>query len=236
MNRILVPAAAAVLLVLGAATLIDAAAEPAAVIPAPAIDEPPAPGRTTETAVLSGGCFWGVQAVFQHVRGVRQAVSGYAGGSRTTAEYETVSTGSTGHAESVQVSFDPSVVSYGTLLRIFFSVAHDPTQLDRQGPDVGSQYRSEVFTLDAAQQRVAEAYVRQLQASGAFGARRIVTRVEPLPGFYPAETYHQDFATRHPDNGYIARFDLPKLRELERLFPARYRADPVLVLAGSAHD
>lgn len=206
-------------------------AESAVAVPAPLQDEPPASAAKSETAVFAGGCFWGVQKVFQHVRGVQSAVSGYAGGQAPTAQYETVGTGRTGHAESVQVRFDPSVVSYGTLLRVFFSVAHDPTQIDRQGPDYGTQYRSEIFTIGEAQQRVAQAYVRQLDAAGVF-AQRIATRIEPLPAFYPAEDYHQDFATLHPDNPYIAFNDLPKVRNLEQLFPQLFRREPVLVGAG----
>jgi peptide-methionine (S)-S-oxide reductase len=205
-------------------------AEDATPLPAPSVDEAAAPARTSETAVVAGGCFWGVQKVFQHVKGVQRAVSGYAGGTQATAEYEVVSTGRTGHAESVQITFDPSVVSYGTILRIFFSVAHDPTQVDRQGPDFGTQYRSEIFTLSDEQKRVAESYVRQLDQAGMFG-RKIATRIDALHGFYPAEAHHQDYATLHPDSGYIARFDLPKVRNLERLYPERYRRDPVLVSA-----
>ena len=188
---------------------------------------------SSETIVLAGGCFWGVQKVFQHVRGVERAVSGYAGGSAATADYDTVSTGRTGHAESVQVTFDPSVVSVGTLLRVYFSVAHNPTEVDRQGPDHGTQYRSEIFTTNDEQKRVAAAYIHQLDESGVYG-RRIATRIEPLERFYPAEGYHQDYATLHPDSGYIAHFDLPKVRNLERLFPQLYRADPVLVAASSS--
>jgi len=205
-----------------------AAAEPATLVPPPAADEPLRAGAATETAVLAGGCFWGVQAVFQHVTGVSRAVSGYAGGSRETAQYDTVSSGRTGHAESVEITFDPGVISYGRLLRIYFSVAHDPTQLDRQGADVGSQYRSAIFTRDDAQRRVAESYVAQLNQSNVFG-RPLATRIAPLEAFYPAEDYHQDFATLHPDHPYIAYTDLPKLDDLKRLFPEAYRPVPVLV-------
>jgi len=237
MKKILAWATVAALGAFAATSMQACGAERAVVLPAPLLDEPVAAAdakpAATEVAVFSGGCFWGVQGVFQHVKGVRQAVSGYAGGSKLTADYETVSTGRTGHAESVQVSFDPSVVSYGTLLRIFFSVAHDPTQLDRQSPDVGTQYRSNIFTTSDAQKRVAQAYIQQLDQAGVFG-RPIVTRIDPLQGFYPAESYHQDYATLHPDSGYIAFYDLPKLRNLERLYPERYRADPVLVYASSA--
>jgi peptide-methionine (S)-S-oxide reductase len=206
-------------------------AENAVPLPAPRIDETAAERPASETAVFAGGCFWGVQKVFQHVKGVQRAVSGYAGGDAPTAEYEIVSTGRTGHAESVQVSFDPAQVSYGTLLRVFFSVAHDPTQVDRQGPDSGTQYRSEVFTSSPAQRRIAEAYVRQLDEARLFG-HAIATRIEPLPAFYPAERYHQDYATLHPESPYIATYDLPKVRELERLYPSLYRQDPVLVASG----
>lgn len=215
----------------GALAPLASCAERAVMAPAPLVDEPQAAKPGTETAVFAGGCFWGVQKVFQHVRGVQSAVSGYAGGQAPTAQYETVSTGRTGHAESVQVRFDPAVVSYGTLLRVFFSVAHDPTQVDRQGPDSGTQYRSEIFTIGADQQRIAQAYVRQLDQAGVF-AQRIATRIEPLPAFYRAEDYHQDYATLHPDSPYIAYNDLPKVRDLERMFPALYRSDPVLVGAG----
>ena len=207
---------------------IGSCAEQAVALPAPAVDEAPVAKSATETAVFAGGCFWGVQKVFQHVKGVRSAVSGYAGGDAQTAQYESVGTGRTGHAESVQVRFDPSVVSYGTLLRVFSSVAHDPTQVDRQGPDFGPQYRSEIFTLGEEQQRVARAYVRQLDEGGAF-PRRIATRIEPLSGFYRAEDYHQDFATLHPDNPYIAINDLPKVRNFERMYPELFRSEPVLV-------
>ena len=205
-------------------------AEQSVALPAPRVDEAPAGHGASETAVFSGGCFWGVQKVFQHVKGVQRAVSGYAGGSAANADYETVSTGRTGHAESVEVRFDPSVVSYGTLLRVFFSVAHDPTQVDHQGPDWGSQYRSEIFTDGDEQRRIAEAYVRQLEEAHVF-PQRIATRIDPLSGFYAAEQYHQDYATRHPQDPYIMINDLPKVRNLERLYPELYRRDPVLVAA-----
>jgi peptide-methionine (S)-S-oxide reductase len=199
-------------------------------VPAAVLDEPAPSGGATETAVLAGGCFWGVQAVFQHVKGVRQAVSGYAGGTQETAQYQTVSSGGTGHAESVEIIFDPAVVSYGTILRIYFSAAHDPTELNRQGPDTGTQYRSAIFVRDAAQRRVAEAYIAQLDKAGSF-PRRIVTTVNDLTGFYPAEAYHQNYATLHPDNPYIAYNDLPKIAVLQRLFPDLYASTPVLVSA-----
>jgi peptide-methionine (S)-S-oxide reductase len=201
-------------------------AEPAVVIPPPASDE--TASGTSETAVLSGGCFWGVQAVFQHVKGVDKAVSGYAGGARATASYGLVSTGTTGHAESVEVSFDPRVISYGKILQIYFSVAHDPTELNRQGPDDGSQYRSNIFATSASQKQIAEAYIAQLDKAKAFRSP-IVTRVDTLRGFYPAEAYHQDYATLNPDNPYIAINDRPKVDHLQALFPSLYRSKPRLV-------
>jgi len=204
--------------------------ETATVVPPPALDAAKSGAGRTQTAVLAGGCFWGVQGVFQHTRGVKSVLSGYAGGEAVTAHYETVGTGETGHAESVQIVFDPSMISYGRLLQIFFSVAHDPTQLDRQGPDVGSQYRSAIFYEDAEQQRIAQAYIAQLDAAHVFG-RRIETRVDPLKGFYPAEEYHQDFLTLHPSHPYIVFNDLPKIADLKRLFPESYRETPVLTTA-----
>lgn len=202
-------------------------AERAVIIPPPARDEP-ASAQHSETAVFAGGCFWGVQGVFQHVRGVTQAVSGYSGGVADTAQYETVSTGTTGHAESVRITYDPSKISYGRLLQIFFSVAHNPTEVNRQGPDVGTQYRSALFPVNAAQRDVARAYIAQLNAAHVFAAP-IATRIEPFKGFYPAEAYHQNYLTLHPDAPYIMFNDLPKLKQLARLFPALYRSDPVLV-------
>jgi len=227
MNRLLIAIAA--LLIAGWSFLASGvAAEKAVPLPPPALDLP-ATG-STQTAVFAGGCFWGVQAVFQHTQGVLNAVSGYAGGDRSTAHYELVGSGRTGHAESVQVSYDPRQVSYGTLLQIYFSVAHDPTTLNRQGPDSGSQYRSAIFYRDAEQQRVAKAYIAQLDAAKVFRGR-IVTEVSPLTAFYPAEAYHQDYATLHPDSPYIAAFDLPKIANLKALLPKLYRAAPVLVSA-----
>jgi peptide-methionine (S)-S-oxide reductase len=202
------------------------AAETAKSIPAPAFD-PPDPSSHA-TVVLAGGCFWGVQGVFQHVRGVTSAVSGYAGGEKGTAEYETVSGGRTGHAESVRVTYDPRTVSYGRLLQIYFSVAHDPTELNRQGPDVGTQYRSVIFPTTKEQARVARAYVEQLDKAHAFDGK-IVTEIEPDRTFYPAEAYHQDYLTLHPRRPYIVFNDLPKIENLKRLFPSDYRSDPVLV-------
>jgi len=199
-------------------------------IPAPVVDEKP--GSGTETIALAGGCFWGVQGVFQHVNGVVSATSGYAGGKKNTAEYETVSTGTTGHAETVNVVFDPNKVSLGHLLRIYFSVAHDPTELNRQGPDSGTQYRSAIFPTSAEQASVAKAYIDQLNKSHVFG-EAIATKIEPEKQFFPAEGYHQDFLTTHPTYPYIVINDLPKIDDLKRLFPKDYRADPVLVTASA---
>lgn len=205
------------------------AASEAKTLPAPVLDMAPANNSTSpQMAVLAGGCFWGVQGVFQHVKGVVSAVSGYAGGDAQTAQYETVSNGSTGHAESVQVTFDPRQISYGQILRIYFSVTLDPTQLNRQGPDTGAQYRSVIFTTDAQQAKVAAAYIKQLEAAHVFNAP-IVTEVSPLKAFYTAEAYHQDFLTRHPTYPYIVINDLPKVRNLKQVFPNLYRSDPVLV-------
>jgi peptide-methionine (S)-S-oxide reductase len=204
-------------------------AEPAAVVPTPEVDNTPAPGAV-QTAVISGGCFWGVQGVFQHVKGVKRVVSGYAGGERSTAAYETVSTGTTGHAESVEITFDPEQITYGQLLQIAFTVAFDPTELNRQGPDSGTQYRSEFFYADETQKRIATAYIAQLNAAHAF-ARPIATRVDPLHGFYAAEGYHQDYLYLHPSQPYIAMNDLPKVNNLRRLFPDLYLEQPTLVNA-----
>jgi peptide-methionine (S)-S-oxide reductase len=203
-------------------------AEHATMVPAPAVDTPAASAGDTETVVLAGGCFWGVQAVFQHVKGVTQAVSGYSGGDKKTAEYETVSSGTTGHAESVEVKFDPKQISFGRILQIYFSVAHDPTQLNRQGPDTGTQYRSAIFFTNPEQQRVAQAYVAQLDKASVF-KRKVVTQINPLAGFYPAEAYHQDYATLHPGNPYIYYNDLPKVENLKTMFSDVYRDKPVLV-------
>jgi peptide-methionine (S)-S-oxide reductase len=207
-------------------------AESARSVPAPPIDAASAPGTTTETAVLAGGCFWGVQGVFQHVRGVTSAVSGYAGGPAETAKYAVVSSGSTGHAESVRVVFDPQKVSYGRLLQIYFAVAHDPTELNRQGPDIGTQYRSTIFTANAEQARVARSYIEQLNRANTYG-KALATTVEPLKAFYPAEADHQDFLARNPRHPYIVVHDLPKIDSLKRLFPERYQVTPVLVGAGA---
>jgi peptide-methionine (S)-S-oxide reductase len=208
-------------------------AESSVAVPAPATDEVVAAGITSESAVFAGGCFWGVQAVFQHVQGVSNAVSGYAGGNADTATYEQVSSGTTGHAESVRVVFDPKRISYGRLLQIYFSVAHDPTQLNRQEPDHGTQYRSTIFTANAEQARVARSYIEQLNRANTFG-KALATTVEPLKGFYPAEAYHQDFLTLNPDYPYIVINDLPKIGNLKRMFPSSYRASPVLVGAATA--
>jgi peptide-methionine (S)-S-oxide reductase len=209
-----------------------ASAERGRVVPPPAADVT-ADDATTQVAVFAGGCFWGVQGVYQHVTGVTGAVSGYAGGSKASAHYEAVGRGDSGHAEAVQVTYDPRQVSYGALLQIFFSVAHDPTELNRQGPDVGPQYRSTIFPTGAKQAAVARAYIAQLNAAATFAAP-IATTVEPDRAFYPAEDYHQDYLTLHPNQPYIAINDLPKIAELKRLFPGRYRDAPVLVRPGRA--
>ena len=177
-----------------------------------------------------GGCFWGVQGVFQHVKGVRDAVSGYAGGTRDTAAYPIVSSGTTGHAESVEISFDPSVITLGELLRVYFSVVHNPTELNRQGPDQGTQYRSAIFYKNEEQKRIAESYIAQLD-QGKYFREKIATQLTPLKSFFPAEGYHQDYATLHPDSGYISHFDLPKIKHLQEFYPDLYRPNPVLVSA-----
>jgi peptide-methionine (S)-S-oxide reductase len=227
MNRMLIAAAA---LAIASWSLLGSgfAAEKAVNLPPPTQDVHAT--AATETAVFAGGCFWGVQAVFQHTKGVLNAVSGYAGGDQRTARYDLVGTGRTGHAESVQVTYDPKQVSFGTLLQIYFSVAHDPTTLNRQGPDVGPQYRSAVFYRNADQKRVTEIYISQLDAARVFPAR-IVTEVRPLAGFFPAEAHHQDYATRHPGSPYIATYDLPKIANLKSALPQLYREQPVLVSA-----
>jgi len=202
------------------------AAEDAVIIPAPVADVPASDG--VETVVVAGGCFWGVQGVFQHTAGVVNAVSGYAGGSKSTADYTVVSTGTTGHAESVQIKFDPKRISYGKILQIFFSVAHDPTQLNRQGPDSGTQYRSAIFTTSEEQKKVTDAYIAQLNAAKVY-RKPIVTKVGPLQGFYPAEAYHQDYLTLHPNQPYIAYNDIPKVENLKKIFAANYLEKPTLV-------
>lgn len=208
-----------------------AAMETAVQLPAPAFDIPAAAQAGHETAVLAGGCFWGVQAVFQHTRGVLNAVSGYAGGDKASARYSMIGSGRTGHAEAVHITYDPKLVSYGKLLQIYFSVAHDPTQLNRQGPDSGTQYRSAIFYQDARQKQVAERYIAQLEAAKVF-PRKIVTQLTPLApplAFYPAEDYHQDYATRNPRQPYIVRYDRPKITNLQTMLPELYRDKPVLV-------
>jgi peptide-methionine (S)-S-oxide reductase len=202
------------------------AQERATPVPAATLDNPVAQGPL-QTAVLSGGCFWGTQGVFEHVKGVRQVLAGYSGGQSSTASYEIVSTGTTGHAESIRVIFDPAVVSYGEILRVFFSVAHDPTQLNRQGPDSGTQYRSSIFYADPTQQKIATAYIAQLDQAHVF-SRPVVTRVDPLKGFYPAEGYHQDYLVHNPHQPYIVYNDLPKIENLKRVFPDIYLSQPVL--------
>jgi peptide-methionine (S)-S-oxide reductase len=220
---------------LSAAALLGAAVgalpekEKAPPIPAPAVDEQPAQATSDEAvAVLAGGCFWGVQGVYQHVKGVKNAVSGYAGGEEKNAEYEKVGSGRSGHAESVQITYNPHEISYGQLLQIYFSVAHDPTEKNRQGPDEGPQYRSTIFPATADQARIAKAYIDQLNGAKVF-RRTIATTIEADRTFYPAEAYHQDFLARNPSHPYIAYNDLPKIEALKRAFPDLYRADPVLV-------
>ncbi len=224
-------------LVVGAALMAFAFATPrstaeeAHLVPPPAVDEPA--GRAApEVAVVAGGCFWGVQGVFQHVKGVVSAVSGYDGGAKDTAHYDMTSRGDTGHAESVRITFDPKTVSYGRILQIYFSVAHDPTELNRQGPDEGTHYRSAIFPTNEEQARVAKAYIAELNQAHAFGAP-IVTTIEENRTFYPAEAYNQDFLVQNPTYPYIVFNDLPKIENLKRLFPEVYRTDPVLVGARS---
>jgi peptide-methionine (S)-S-oxide reductase len=217
-------AASLLLIALAGLILSLNASDKAVALPAPAVDETAANKSGHETLVLAGGCFWGVQAVFQHVKGVISATSGYSGGASNTAEYEIVSTGSTGHAESVRVVYDPSKITYGKLLQVFFSVALDPTELNRQGPDEGTQYRSAIFYGNDEQKRIAEAYIAQLNQAKAF-SRPIVTQVVALKAFYPAEGYHQDYATLHPDNPYIRYNDLPKVAHLQQQFPSLYQAN-----------
>jgi peptide-methionine (S)-S-oxide reductase len=201
-------------------------AEAPVIIAPPAVDNPKTAGPA-QTAVLAAGCFWGVQGVFEHVRGVKKVWAGYAGGEKSTAQYETVSGGRTGHAESVKIVFDPALISYGQILQIAFSVVHDPTQLNRQGPDVGTQYRSAIFYVDDDQKRIALAYIAQLDQARAF-ARPIVTRVDALQGFYTAEDYHQDYLIHNPNQPYIAMYDVPKIANFKRTFPELYSGQPVL--------
>lgn len=223
----LVGTAFAVLAAIAALPLVRAHSESAVQIAAPKVDAVPAEGL--QTVVLAGGCFWGIQAVYQHTKGVTKAVSGYAGGGKKDADYHTVSNGRTGHAESVQVTFDPKQVSYGQILQIFFSVAHNPTELNRQGPDTGPQYRTEIFAQTEEQAKVAKAYVAQLDAAKTF-PQPIVTKTGTMKAtFYPAEAYHQDYAFNNPGNPYIAFNDAPKVENLKRMFPTLYRDKPVLV-------
>ncbi len=213
---------AAIALTLGfAGVTASSGADRASAVPNPALDAPIAAAKSQQTAVISGGCFWGIQAVFQHVKGVIDATSGYAGGSAMTAHYEIVSMGATGHAESVKITYDPSQITYGQLLRVFFSVAHDPTELNRQGPDEGTQYRSAIWYANDEQKRIAEAYIAQLEKAEIFPGR-IVTQVAPLKGFYSAEEYHQNYAANHPDDPYIVYNDAPKVTHLRQQFPDLY--------------
>jgi len=224
MKRRLSWSVSAILLTLGAPFLLARSSKP---FPAPAVDIPASKATGPQTAVFAGGCFWGVEAVFEHLKGVKNAVSGFSGGSGATAHYETVSTGRTGHAESVKVTYEPSEITYGQLLTVFFSVAHNPTELNRQGPDTGTQYRGVIFYVNAEQQKIAKDYIAQLGAAHAFAAP-IVTQVVPLKAFYPAEDYHQDYARLHPDALYIAINDAPKVAALQRALPKLYRAQPVI--------
>jgi peptide-methionine (S)-S-oxide reductase len=220
-----------VAILIGVAGVLWSAQGPAAAsaipLPDPVVDQQLASDEP-QVAVLAGGCFWGVQAVFQHTNGVQLALSGYSGGMKTGPSYEEVTTGRTGHAESVQIKYNPREISYGQILKIFFSVVHDPTQLDRQGPDVGTHYRSAIFYSNDEQKKIAEAYIAQLGQAGIFKSP-IVTKVGPLVAFYPAEAYHQDYAIKHPTQPYIAIHDLPKVDNLKRLFPNMYRSNPVTV-------
>ncbi len=209
-----------------------AAAAPPVAAPPPAVDAPKAPGAS-QTAVLAGGCFWGVQGVFEHLTGVRRVVAGYAGGERSTAHYEIVGAGGTGHAESVEITYDPAQVTYGQILQVFFSVAHDPTQANGQGPDMGAQYRSVIFYASDEQRRIAEAYIAQLNRAGTFPAP-IVTHVDAYRGFYPAEGYHQDFLLHNPGNAYIVYNDLPKIQSFQKLLPGLYQGKPVTLAASTA--
>jgi peptide-methionine (S)-S-oxide reductase len=214
-------AALLLLVALAGVAACNAGDRASATFPSAAVDATLATAKAEQTAVVAGGCFWGIQAVFQHVKGVISATSGYSGGAAGTAEYERVSNGDTGHAESVRIIYDPSQITYGRLLRVFFSVAHDPTQLNHQGADTGTQYRSSIFYSSDEQKRIAEAYIAQLEKAKAF-PRPIVTQVVPLKAFYPAEAYHQDYAAHHPDNPYIVYNDAPKVAHLRQQFPDLY--------------
>ena len=215
-------------------SLSHAVAGAARAIPSPRIDEAVKSEPALEVAVIAGGCFWGVQGIYQHVDGVVSAVSGYAGGEKATANYDATTRGTTGHAEAVKVTYDPRRITYGRILQVFFSVAHDPTQLNRQGPDVGTQYRSTIFPLNAEQAEVAKGYIAQLNQARAFSSA-IATTIEPDRTFYPAEDYHQDFMFRNPAHPYIVVHDKPKLADLKRLFIEQYRAEPILVAGKSKH-
>lgn len=225
-SRFAISAAIGGLAVAAAFVAPTLAAEDAVIIPAPAMDMPAADGM--QTVVIAGGCFWGVQGVFQHTAGIVSAVSGYAGGSKGTADYNMVSTGTTGHAELVEIRYNPKQISYGKILQIFFSVAHDPTQLNRQGPDTGTQYRSEIFATSDEQVKVAAAYIAQLDAAKVY-KKPIVTKLGTLQTFYPAEAYHQDYLTLHPDQPYIVYNDLPKVENLKKIFAQNYIDKPTLV-------
>ena len=226
LRRLSYGAVAAAAIAVAGVTAPLLAAEDAVVIPAPALDSEAS--TATQTAVIAGGCFWGVQGVFQHTAGVLNAVSGYAGGDKGTANYNAVSGGNTGHAEAVEIKYDPKQISYGKILQIFFSVAHDPTQLNRQGPDSGTQYRSEIFATTPEQRKIAEAYIAQLNAAKVY-PKPIVTKLSPLKAFYAAEAYHQDYLTLHPNQPYIAINDLPKIENLKKMFAQNYIAKPTLV-------
>jgi peptide-methionine (S)-S-oxide reductase len=221
MSRVSVRMVAMILTVLAGTVACQAGGGTSAAVPVPAVDEAKAAAPGKQTAVMAGGCFWGIQAVFQHVKGVITATSGYSGGSVKNPDYETVSSGRTGHAESVEIVYDPSQVTYGELLRVFFSVAHDPTELNRQGPDEGTQYRSVIFYGSEEQKRIAEAYIGQLDQAKVY-RRKIVTQVVALQAFYPAEGYHQNYAAMHPDNPYIVYNDAPKVANLRKEFPEMY--------------
>jgi peptide-methionine (S)-S-oxide reductase len=222
MSKVSVRMMAMMLTVLAGAVACRAGSGASAAVPAPVVDEAKASASAKQTAVVAGGCFWGIQAVFQHVKGVVSATSGYAGGSVKNPDYETVSGGRTGHAESVQIVYDPSKVSYGELLRVFFSVALDPTEVNRQGPDQGTQYRSVIFYGNDDQKRIAEAYIAQLDQAKVFRGK-IATQVTPLQAFYPAEGYHQNYATVHPNDPYIVYNDAPKVANLRKEFPELWK-------------
>src|SRR5258705_8280165 len=209
-----------VIITMNACTLANASAT---AIPNPTLDAPLATARGAQTAILAGGCFWGVEAVFEHVKGVSRVESGYSGGSGATAQYDTVSSGATGHAESVRIAYDPSQITYGQLLKVFFAVAHDPTELNRQGPDTGTQYRSAIFYSNDEQKRIAQAYIEQLNQAKVFG-RKIVTQVVTFKAFHEAEAYHQNYLVHHPNDPYIVYNDLPKLENLRKLLPELYKA------------